>query len=65
MRDTLKTLLLEELENKKPFSAHWDCDCDVCGDSILEEETFYFFGDKQKVCPNCFNEMAERIEDNL
>ena len=58
----LKQLLLEELANKKVFEAHWTTDCYLCGNDIEEDDSFYFFGDKKKVCADCKAQMEEVIE---
>lgn len=58
----LKGILLEELENKKSFTANWQTECSVGGEDIEEGDTFYFMGEKKKVCQNCFAELQEEVE---
>lgn len=58
-----KGILLEELENKKSFEANWDTECSVGGEDILVGDTFYFMGEKKKVCQNCFAEIQEEVEN--
>ncbi len=62
---TLKSILLEELEVRKEFQAHWDTACDNCDEPLFEGDTFYFFGEKRKVCSNCFDIMQQDLEDKL
>ena len=58
----LKELLIEELENKKPFSANFPFDCALCGESVEEDEEFFFFGNKKRVCSDCRSEMESAVE---
>lgn len=58
----IKAILLEELENKKAFDATWEGTCNVGGEDIEVGDTFYFMGEKKKVCQNCFTEMQEVVE---
>jgi hypothetical protein len=62
-RQDIKDLLIEELENKKSFSAKWDTNCDLCGDDIFEGDEFYFFGDKKKIDSKCFMEIQEEVSN--
>lgn len=48
MDSSIQDILLEEIECKKHFEAHWDTDCDVCGGSINEDDDFIFMGVKKK-----------------
>ncbi len=52
---------MEELEGKKEFTANWDSVCEGCGNNILEGDTFYFFGEKRKVCQECFGNMQDEV----
>lgn len=54
-------ILMEELEGKKEFTANWDSVCEGCGNNILEGDTFYFFGEKRKVCQECFGNMQDEV----
>lgn len=58
----IKDILKEEFENKKAFDAKWEAECNLGGEDIMEGDTFYFMGDKKKVCQNCFEEIQETIE---
>lgn len=62
---TIKDLLMEELENKKSFDATWESECDLCGEILLEGDTFYFFGSKRKVCSNCYDQIGDQLEEQL
>lgn len=61
----IKDVLMEELDNKKSFTANWDTECEICNQDIMEGDDFYFFGEKRKVCSNCHNEMGDQIEAEL
>lgn len=54
-------LLIQLIENLKPFRAKWDTTCTSCGDSIWEGDTFYFVGDKDKVCTTCIRELIRGL----
>lgn len=58
----LKALLSEELENKKVFDALPGTDCNVCGNEVEEGDPIRFMGNKEKVCPDCWDELEEMVE---
>lgn len=60
----IKQTLYQELERKKQFQARWDTYCDECGSNIQEDDDFYFFGDKRKICQECYNEIMNYLEEN-
>lgn len=58
-------LLVQELENKKTFDAMYDTSCDACGEDIAKDDEFTFFGDKKKVCNNCFENLLDQIKEKI
>lgn len=54
----LADILTEELEGKQDFEAYTDTDCDGCGGAIFQGDTFYFFGNKRKICTDCYSEIC-------
>jgi hypothetical protein len=59
----IKALLARDLQNKKSYDAMYPAECSQCGDDIFEGDTFYFMGEKEKVCQNCYNEVADFLGD--
>lgn len=57
-----KELLIEDLENKKPFQANFDSKC-YFGCQIIRGDDFYFMGDKRKVCASCRGELQEEMNN--
>lgn len=64
MRENLNILhyALAELSNKKVFHASFSSECDECGNNIEEEDTMYFYGNKQKMCEGCRESMIGTIK---
>ena len=56
-------ILIDDLEYKKHFQAHYGTECDVCSGNIEEDEDFVFMGDGQKVCVSCLGELQESLEE--
>ena len=62
MKPDFAKILIEELENKKVFTASFDGECGVCSGDISEGEDFIFMGVKQKVCNECQGNMITALE---
>lgn len=58
-------LLLEEVGYKKSFSAMNDTECNACYGTIFEGDTFYFIGNKSKLCEDCRGNLESILEDAL
>lgn len=57
------SLVLEDLHYKKAFQAMNDTECDCCFNHILMDDTFYFIGNKSKLCEDCKEEMQSEMEE--
>ena len=62
MTINIQEILEREIENKKSFNANYDTQCTHCRGFIAEGEEFYFFGNKEKTCQTCFDEILEYIK---
>lgn len=60
----LKQLLIDDFENRKEFEAHFDQQCEVCGEEILEGDALYFVGNK-RVCAETIDVIVEYLKDSL
>lgn len=61
--DTYKAseFLKEELENKRPYQANRNVNCELCREGMAEGDDFYFIGNRHKICVNCLGELQEII----
>lgn len=56
-------VLKSDFEDKKEQSAYTDTICDVNGCFIDQGDSFYFFGNAQKCCPDCYHEIVGWLEE--
>ncbi len=56
-------LLIEDLEYKKQFDAHYSTTCDECGNDIEEGMSFVFMGDRKKICIECLGNLQDSLEE--
>ena len=56
-------VLVEDFFNKKMFSSKGDFACAVCGRKVARESAIYFFGDNEKMCSQCKEEICEQLEE--
>jgi hypothetical protein len=56
-------VLKSDFEGKKEYIAYRESECDLDGCSIDEGDTFYFWGNSQKCCKDCFDEIISYLED--
>lgn len=62
MKPEFARVLLEDMNNKKVFTAKYHAVCDCCGELIEDEEDLYFYGSKQKLCGECYGGILEELE---
>lgn len=59
-------LLAQDITYKKTFHARYDnLKCEGCGESINRDDSFYFFGEKMKICATCHEEIFEYLGRQL
>lgn len=56
----LMEFVREDVQNKKSYPAKHDYKCAGCGNPILKNDPFYFFG-PNKVDDNCLREILDLI----
>jgi hypothetical protein len=52
-RVQILALLNRDLDNKRPYNANFNGECDICNEKIQAREVFYFAGDKERMCSKC------------
>jgi hypothetical protein len=65
-------LLVRDLDNKKPYNANFNGECDICNEQLKVGEIFYFVGQKERMCSKCklkiqgyFEEIINKISTAL
>lgn len=58
-----QNILLDDWRQKKKFNAHFRVGCEICGYDIDEDDEFIFFGNSQKLCKECFDEVKNFLEE--
>jgi hypothetical protein len=53
----------EEVENKKPYNSQYNTACNLCDGLIFEGMEFVFFGNKQKMCMDCYMDIQDIAEN--
>ncbi len=56
------SVLLRDWRLKASVTAKWPCTCNECGGSIDVGSGFYFFGEKDKLCEPCYQEVMSGLE---
>lgn len=56
-----RDILIRDVENKKMFYSKYDTQCSHCGGFIAEGEPLYFFGNTEKTCDTCYEEILEYL----
>lgn len=49
---------MADIKINGPYQSHYDMDCEECGDSIYEDDNFYY-GNNNKLCPDCTRNLIE------
>ena len=52
-RCQILALMNRDLDNKRPYNANFNGECDICNEKIKVGEIFYFAGDKERMCSKC------------
>ena len=60
----LKQLIIEDLEEKKPYPAKWDLSCGLCDNDIPAGDDFFYLGGK-KVCNDCRDLATQLVNERL
>lgn len=61
-KSQVKDIIMEDLDEKKPYTASWDFDCEIGFDTISEGDEFFYIAGK-KVCNDCRSEIRDVVEE--
>jgi hypothetical protein len=61
-RCQILSLLDRDLDNKKPYNANFNGECDICNEKIKVGEIFYFIGEKERMCSRCKLKIKDYLE---
>jgi len=61
-RCQILALLDRDLDNKRPYNANFNGECDICNEKIKTGEVFYFAGNKERMCSKCKLKIKSYLE---